>query len=50
MGNKQTFAAEVKATFQDRTIEKFWWYIAFETEKANCSRGQQHAQPAGPDS
>ena len=33
MGNKQDFAKEVKATFQNTTIKKFWWYIAFETEK-----------------
>ena len=39
MGNKQDFAAEVKATFQDRTVEKFWWYIAFETEKNVVKKG-----------
>jgi hypothetical protein len=33
MSKKQDFAAEVKATLQDRRIEKFWWYIAFETER-----------------
>jgi hypothetical protein len=39
MGTKQEFAAEVKATFQDRTVEKFWWYIAFETEKNVAKKG-----------
>ena len=39
MGSKQEFAAEVRATFQDRTIEKFWWYIAFETEKNVAKKG-----------
>jgi hypothetical protein len=39
VGNKQDFAKEVKATFQDRTIEKFWWYIAFETEKNVAKKG-----------
>ena len=33
MDSKREFAAEVKATFQDRMVEKFWWYLAFETEK-----------------
>ena len=39
MGTKQNFAAEVKATFQDRTIEKFWWYIAFETDRDVAKKG-----------
>jgi hypothetical protein len=39
MGNKQNFAAEVKATFQDRTMEKFWWYIAFETDRDVAKKG-----------
>lgn len=39
MFRKHDFAAEVKATFQDRTVEKFWWYIAFETERNVAKKG-----------
>lgn len=39
MFKKQDFAAEVKATFQDRTIETFWWYIAFETDRDVAKTG-----------
>ena len=30
---KNEFAAAVRSSFQDRTIEKFWWYLAFETHR-----------------
>jgi hypothetical protein len=39
MRKKQDFASEVKATFEDRTIEKFWWYVAFETDKNVAQKG-----------
>jgi hypothetical protein len=39
MFKKKDFAAEVKATFQDRSIDKFWWYIAFETDKNVAKKG-----------
>ena len=39
MDSKREFAAEVRATFQDRTVEKFWWYLAFETEKKVAKKG-----------
>lgn len=48
MGKQQDFAAEVKATFQDRTIEKFWWYLAFETDKnvaKKVARSSSWARP-----
>ena len=39
MFRKQDFAVEVKTTFQDRTIGKFWWYIAFETDRDIAKKG-----------
>jgi hypothetical protein len=39
MDSKREFAAEVKATFQDRTVEKFWWYLAFETDRDVAKKG-----------
>jgi hypothetical protein len=38
MNNENDFATKLKATFQDREVERSWYYLAFESRRNEASR------------